>query len=254
MQGKGGKGRWAVYVWNAADGQQITVLDELTDHVIGVQFSEDGQQLWTASVDGMVRLWNLDSRKVVRTITADVRCLPRIAYSPDGGRVATGYFAPSWNPVNNRELLFNGIIGLDSDGTTRTADVEKLRNAVIAGHSAVISEAAFSPDGRRLASVSIDGSVKIWDVSSCKLICECEGHVETVSDVTFSPDGKRLATAGVDRTVRIWDAQSGRGMLKLEGVGGHTGNVTGVEITRLVGHLAPVTSVAFSPTGDRIVT
>jgi WD40 repeat protein len=68
---------------------------------------------------------------------------------------------------------------------------------------------AFSPDGSTLASASLDGTVKLWDVASGKELRTISGHTNAVSDVAFSQDGKYLATGSWDRTARIWDVTSG---------------------------------------------
>ena len=66
---------------------------------------------------------------------------------------------------------------------------------------------AFTPDGRRLASTSVDGTVKLWDVATGQEALLLRGHISAAMDVAFSPDGTRLATGDNDCKGKLWDAR-----------------------------------------------
>jgi WD40 repeat protein/serine/threonine protein kinase len=88
---------------------------------------------------------------------------------------------------------------------------------------------AFSPDGRRLASCSWEGSgeaekpgeLKVWDAQTGRELLDLKGHPFRIDSVVFSPDGQRLVSAGRGEQktgvyeVRIWDATTGRELFSL---------------------------------------
>jgi WD40 repeat protein len=112
------------------------------------------------------------------------------------------------------------------------------------GHDrwASVTGAAFSPDGRRLATGDVNGRVTLWDAATRQEAAHWQ-HGPSVSAVAFSPDGKLLVSAGTDimrpyapGEVKVWDAASGE------------------ERAVLRGHSRGVTCLAFSPDGKRLAT
>lgn len=77
----------------------------------------------------------------------------------------------------------------------------------IPGRHGAVTSAAFSPDGRTLATSveGRDGAVRLWDTGTGRLERTLSGHPAWVWSMAFSPDGRTLATAAGDRTVRLWN-------------------------------------------------
>ena len=73
------------------------------------------------------------------------------------------------------------------------------------GHTDGVRDVAFSSDGKRLASASWDGTVKVWDALTGQELLTLPIGADAGS-VAFSPDGHRLASGRRDGTVMIWDA------------------------------------------------
>jgi WD40 repeat protein/serine/threonine protein kinase/Flp pilus assembly protein TadD len=150
----------------------------------------------------------------------------------------------------------------------------------LVGHTQPVNAAAFSPDGRRLASASLDMSVKVWDLATGKEIRTLVGHSRTATCVAWSTDGRFLASgSGIwdearPGEVKVWDAQTGRELLNLTGQRAAVAGVafspdsqrlaaanwdstvrlwdltTGREVSVLPGH--QVRCIAFSPDGQRL--
>src|SRR5216683_1165985 len=77
------------------------------------------------------------------------------------------------------------------------------------GHSLGVNAVAWSPDSKRIASGSDDGTVQVWDATDGRHVFTYRGHSDRVQAVAWSPDGTRIASASYDNTVQVWNAADG---------------------------------------------
>ena len=107
---------------------------------------------------------------------------------------------------------------------------------VLRGHADGVTSASYSPDCRRIATSSYDGTAIIWDAMTGGREIALIGHDNVVSSAVYSPDCRYIVTSSWDKTAIIWDA------------------ITGEQECVLRGHTDRVTSASYSPDGRHIVT
>lgn len=101
--------------------------------------------------------------------------------------------------------------------------------AELEGHTAQVWDAEFSPDGKVIASGSVDDTLRLWNVDQLRLIRTMQGHPFPILNLKYAPNGATLVTGSTDGFLRLWDVASGRLSQSLEG---HTGWITGLDISR----------------------
>src|SRR5207244_3643974 len=78
---------------------------------------------------------------------------------------------------------------------------------------------AYSPDGKRIATKSQDGTVKVWDAQTGHELLTFRNHPERAVSLAFSPDGNRLVTDNEGQISSIWDITARRKILTIFGIG-----------------------------------
>ena len=186
-------GDGGVYTWDMADlDAKATLLQPTEGWATEIDFSPDGS---TLAVGGrflpiyLKDLTNRESPAAQLLGHAGPNGTYPVTFSPDGKRLASGG---------------------ETDGTVRLWDpaAPDTPSVVLGRHDAGVSRVRFSPNGKQLASVSLDHSVRLWNVEDTDALpIVLSGHVGHVWALAYSPDGRHLVTAGDvgDAAIKIWD-------------------------------------------------
>lgn len=189
-----------IRLFDSSDGK---ASGELTGHdaaVTALCISPDGKRLISVSTDTTARVWDLHARSLLFSI--ETPCELRAVAWVDGGRRFAAAGA-------------DGIIRLwtvpDSDGAVIRPAAE------LKGHEGGINALAVFPSmDKQLLSGGEDGTVRIWNVDSGRVLREAK-HGSAVVAVAVSRDGKRFASAGLDNAIRVWNGQDAKQLAEAKG-------------------------------------
>lgn len=117
-------------------------------------------------------------------------------------------------------FLAEGILGTTSfDGQIEMWDVENgSRISLINGHSNTITGSDISPDGKHLATVSLDFNLKVWSSTNCHLVLTL-ANPSPLNCVNFDPEGQLVAVGCWDGAVRVWNWLQNKLVMTLTGHG-----------------------------------
>lgn len=178
-------------VWNTRSGFCFVTFTEHTSAVSAVEFAKQGQVLFTASLDGTVRAYDLVRYRNFRTFTSPSPVqFSSLAVDPSGEVVAAG-------STDSFEVFMWSV------QTGKLLDV-------LTGHEGPISALAFSPTGNQLASASWDKSIRIWNVFGRSRAVEPFQLGSEVLALAFKPDGREIAATSLDGQVMFWDVAEGK--------------------------------------------
>jgi len=246
-------------VWRLSDGAAIASLGPHPGPVTGVAFDATSTRVSTISDDALMRVWDSGSSrslKVIPFLGLDVS-LEGVAFDSGASRMLT--------------LGGSAAVQIWDAGTGQ----RKLR---LRGHAAVVSAAAFSPDGRLAVTGARDGKLMVWDAGHEGSVMVLGGHQGAVVAARFDGDSGQIVTAGEDGYARVWDAHDGKLLRTFDkqtgrltsaefsfdgqhvltaSDGGNTriwNRETGGMVRALSGHSGAVTWATYSPDGERIAT
>jgi WD40 repeat protein/DNA-binding SARP family transcriptional activator len=191
----------------------------------GFAVNPDGSLVATGSRDGTVTLWDVETRtRTDPPLTLGHNALG-LTFSPDGERLVTleGEYADT-SPMATASSVHVWDVA-----SREPVDLQ------LGGHTAAVNTAAFSPDGRILATGGNDARVVLHDAATGVALGPPLSFGSYVFSLSFSPDGTRLAVGTQQGESLIFDVATGAQLASLPGEG-------------------IVSKVAFSPDGRRIAT
>ena len=195
--------------------QERHILKAHRGYASTIAFSPDGQTLISGSDDKTLRVWEVSSGKLIRTLAGHRDAVFAVCFILDGKDIAAG----SGDMDVSLWHLAKGH-----------------RYDILRGHSGGVLALAYDTNKRILASGSGDNSVRLWQLPGNQLIHVLEKHRHPVRSLAFNHNGTILASGSEDFTIKLWDTKHGR------------------FTTNIIGHTDAVIALAFNPQGNLLVS
>jgi len=245
-------------IWESSSGKLLLTFSEHSNWVNDISWNSDGRRIATASGDKTVKVWDSESGVVLQTMPLNEAGWMRVAWSPDGHRLAAGagdgvtmlwdldaksaprklvdpqhkqvIEALAWSQDGKQLVTASG-------GRTIIWDVELAKVITLTDDSSEeILDAAWSKDGKLLATGSSVGKVVVWDAEKHRQFASVPGLLGRATAVAWSPSGRQLAIGSNDWLATVWDPQ------------------VKTQLLILPGHSAGVEKLHWSPDGKRLAT
>jgi len=263
-----GHGHVRLFDVNSQNPSPVLSFDEHKLNVTGIGFQSEGKWLYTASEDGLVKIWDMRARGAQQEYSAHA-AVNSVVLHPNQREIIIGDQSGRilvWDLMANdcsRELIpeegdmpaIRSVI-MTPDGSRMLAANNKGKVYVydydmaaynpakmLDAHDTYILNMACSPDGTMLATMSADHTSKIWRLADLHSRADpykiLTGHARWVWDGAFSRDSKFLLTVSSDLSARLWNIDQG---VTKKTYTGHSKAVVCVALSDNAGSLPQVTA------------
>jgi WD40 repeat protein len=219
-------------VWALAIGQLRFSVTGPSSPVSAVAVTPDSRHAVSASRNGSLRVWDLQTGQLLSTLVAQESSVNAVVLELDGPQdenrpvqVALPIEVSAVAVSSNGRHALSGCY----DQTLRLWDLQTgqlLRTFV--GHEDKVSAVVITAGGRQALSASHDRTLKLWDLQTGQLLSTLAGHEDGVSAVAVTPDGRHAISASGDRTLKLWDLTASQ---LIHTTTGHEAEVSSMAVT-----------------------
>lgn len=213
-----GEGTGCITLWDITTNKS-KILVKNSSPIISLEFSPDDHIIASGSNDGIIRLWDTANGSLLRILSGHNNGVFEIVFSPDG----------------------NTICSISTNNTINTMKVWNLpdnTSSTIIDHTNSICSATFNPIDKTIVTVGFDKVITIWNPTnfSPKIFAH---HTDCFTSAAYNHNGSLLATGTInteENNITLWDSNNGSNLITIRG------------------HLEPIFSIIFSPTGSTLTT
>ncbi|MFN8459870.1 MAG: hypothetical protein U0401_35350 [Anaerolineae bacterium] len=206
-------------IWDIVT-QKETVKVELEDKIRTVAFSPDSEKFATGGDDNIARIWDVNTGREILSLS-HASPLASVNFSSDGKWLVTGSSNDIriWDTNNGHELnRFDGggrsvaftpdnkLLAILRMGLVQIRTVETGEIITVIKEVDPIEDMTVNPNNQWLATGTVEGRVRVWDILTGKEIVRLAHHSYGIS-LAFSSDGMKLATGNWDEVARVWQIE-----------------------------------------------
>lgn len=157
-----------------------------TGAVMELHFSTDGGNIFTASTDQTLGLWDIGTGERIKKYKGHTS----FVNSVQGAR-------------RGPQMMVSG----SDDTTIKLWDTRKKQAVTTFNSTYQVTGVEFNDTAEQIFSGGIDNDIKVWDIRNHEIIYTLKGHTDTITGLALSPDGSYLLSNAMDNSLRIWDVR-----------------------------------------------